>query len=382
MTDGNYLHGVEHFWLENTDKPIEILAASTIGIVATADDADETVFPLDTPTLVNSDKMLADAGSTGTLFWALKDIYAQAGAVCVVVRVAEDSVDPEQEMANVVGTVDDETGSYTGLQALLAAESRLGVRPRLIIAPDFSQREEVKPALEAVCKKLRAIPIIDGSEAGYSAVINEVKTLDEAFFVNGGIKLFDADLAATVGRWMSPTIAGHIVRVDNEEGYWNSPSSRKIYSILGSRETIDHAIGSTTSKANLYNSENVTVIVNQQGGYYLYGNRLANGVMLPHQRIRYIVGDSIMYAHQEMVDRNVTKQYVEGVIKRVNKLLRRLKLRGVIRDGEVWVDKELNEASEGTGQVYFDYSLGFYDIAERLTFRQHVMTEFNESIFG
>lgn len=377
----DYLHGVEHFWLENDDKPIEVLAASTIGLVATADDADAEVFPLNTPTLVNSDKMLASAGTTGTLYYALKDIYAQTGTVVVVVRVAEDE-DEAQEMANVIGTVDDETGSYTGLQAMLAAESRLGVRPRLIIAPDFSQREEVKPALEAVCKKLRAIPIIDGSEGGYSAVINEVKTLDEAFFVNGGIKLFDADLAATVGRWMSPTIAGHIVRVDNEEGYWNSPSSRKIYSILGSRETIDHAIGSTTSKANLYNSENVTVIVNQQGGYYLYGNRLANGVMLPHQRIRYIVGDSIMYAHQEMVDRNVTKQYVEGVIKRVNKLLRRLKLRGVIRDGEVWVDKELNEASEGTGQVYFDYSLGFYDIAERLTFRQHVMTEFNESIFG
>ncbi|WP_428833438.1 hypothetical protein, partial [Pseudomonas aeruginosa] len=24
-----------------------------------------------------------------------------------------------------------------------------------------------------------------------------------------------------------------MVRVDNEEGYWNSPSSRKIYGILG-----------------------------------------------------------------------------------------------------------------------------------------------------
>lgn len=382
MADGNYLHGVEHFWLENTDKPIEILAASTIGLVATADDANETVFPLNTPTLVNSDKMLADAGSTGTLFWALKDIYAQAGAVVIVVRVEENAIDPEMEAANVVGTVDDATGRYTGLQAMLAAESRLGVRPRLIIAPDFSQLETVRPALETVCKKLRAIPIIDGGEGGYDAVIGEVANLDEAFFVNGGVKLFDADLAETVGRWMSPTIAGHIVRVDNEEGYWHSPSSRKIYNIMGSRETIDHAIGSLTSKANLYNSNNVSVIVNQQGGYYLYGNRLANGGMLTHQRIRYIVGDSIMYAHQEMVDRNINKAYVEGVLKRVNKLLRRLKLRGVIRDGEVWADKELNEASQGTSQVYFDYSLGFYDIAERLTFRQHVMTEFNESIFA
>lgn len=378
---GDYFHGVEHFWLDNNDKPIEILAASTIGLVATADDADAATFPLDTPTLVNSDKLIAKAGEQGTLKWALKDIYAQTGAVVVVVRVAE-AEDDAQEMANVIGSVDDETGKYTGMQALLAAETLLGVRPRLILSPDYSQREEVRPAMETLAKKLRAIPIIDGSEGGYSAVINEAQALDEVFFVNGGVKVFDADLAENVGRWMSPTIAGHIVRVDNEEGYWHSPSSRKIYNIQGSREVIDHAIGSTTSKANLYNSNNVSVIVGMQGGQYLYGNRLCNGIMLPHQRIRYIVGDSIMQAHQEMVDRNITKAYVDGVIKRVNKLIRRLKLRGVIRDGEVWVDKELNEASTGTGQAYFDYSLGFYDIAERLTFRQHVMTEFNESIFA
>ncbi|MGZ7215488.1 hypothetical protein ACXWOG_09840, partial [Streptococcus pyogenes] len=90
---------------------------------------------------------------------------------------------------------------------------------------------------------------------------------------------------AIVSRKASATIAGHIVRVDNEEGYWHSPSSRKIYGIVGTSETIDHAIGSTTSKANLYNSKNVACIVNQQGGWYLYGNRLANGTMLPHQRI-------------------------------------------------------------------------------------------------
>ncbi|MBO0139518.1 hypothetical protein J0673_24915, partial [Vibrio sp. Vb2736] len=79
-------------------------------------------------------------------------------------------------------------------------------------------------------------------------------------------------------------------------------------------------IGSLTSKANLYNSNKVAVIVNQQGGWFLYGNRLANGTMLPHQRIPYIVGDSILYAHQEMVDRNVTKSYVDGVKGRVNSL--------------------------------------------------------------
>ncbi|EOG5640796.1 phage tail sheath C-terminal domain-containing protein [Pseudomonas aeruginosa] len=376
----DYLHGVEQYFLENLDRPIEVLAASTIGLVATGDDADPATFPLNVPVLCNSDKLIAKAGRSGTLRNALMDIYRQAGAVVVVVRVASDEEEAPQ-LANVVGTIDNESGSYTGLKALLAAESLVGVRPRLIIAPEFSHLVGVGEAMEAVAKKLNAIPIIDGSQAGYSAVVAEAAKYKEALFVNCGVKLLDDDTGAVVTRKASATIAGHIVRVDNEEGYWNSPSSRKIYGILGTDEVIDHAIGSTTSKANLYNSKNVTVIVNQQGGWFLYGNRLANSVMLPHQRIRYIVGDSILYAHQELLDRNVTKGYVDGVKNRVNKLLRRLIAREVISGGECWVDKELNESAIGTGQVYWDYDLGFFDVAERMTFRQHVTTRYNEAIF-
>ncbi|TWC12017.1 hypothetical protein FBY06_14021 [Pseudomonas sp. SJZ085] len=376
----DYLHGVEQYFLDNLERPIEVLAASTIGLVATGDDADPLVFPLNVPVLCNSDKLIAKAGTTGTLRNALKDIYRQTGAVVVVVRVASDDEEAPQ-LASVVGNVDNETGQYTGLKALLAAESVVGVRPRLIIAPEFSHLVGIGAEMEAVAKKLNAIPIIDGTQSGYSAVIAECALYKEVLFVNCGVKLLDDDTGQVVTRKASATVAGHIVRVDNEEGYWHSPSSRKIFGILGTDEVIDHAIGSTTSKANLYNSKNVTTIVNQQGGWYLYGNRLANKVMLPHQRVRYIVGDSILYAHQELLDRNITKSYVDGVKNRVNKLLRRLMSREVISGGECWVDKELNVAAIGTAQVYWDYDLGFYDVAERMTFRQHVTTRYNEAIF-
>lgn len=377
----DYLHGVEQYFIENIDRPIEVLAASTIGLVATSDDADPLVFPLNTPVLCNSDKLIAKAGILGTLRNALKDIYRQTGAVVVVVRV-DTAETPAAQLADIIGSVDNETGAYTGLQALLAAESLVGVRPRLIIAPEFSHLVGVGAEMETVAKKLNAIPIIDGTESGYTPVIAECALYQEALFVNCGIKVLDDLTGNVVTRKASATIAGHIVRVDNEEGYWHSASSRKIFGILGTSEVIDHAIGSTTSKANLYNSKNVTVIVNQQGGWYLYGNRLANKVMLPHQRIRYIVGDSIMYAHQELLDRNVTKGYVEGVQNRVNKLIRRLKTREVISGGDCWVDKELNIAAIGTGQVYWDYDLGFFDVAERMTFRQHVNNSYNEAIFS
>lgn len=376
----DFLHGVEQFFLEGVGRPISILAASTIGLVATADDADAATFPLNVPTLCNSETLITKAGTTGTLRHVLKDIYRQAGAVVVVIRVAEESVEADQ-IGAIVGTIDNEAGTYTGIKALLSSEAILGLRPRILIAPEFSHLAGVGVELEAIAKKLNASPIIDGDESGFSNVVNDCKTYDQALFVNCGVKLFDADENAIVTRKASATIAGHIARVDSEEGYWHSPSNRKIYGILGTSEVIDHAIGSTTSKANLYNAQNVSVIVNQDGGWYFYGNRMANGDMLPHQRIRYVVGDSILYAHQALVDRNVTKSYVEGVRNRVSNLLRRLVSREVISGGECWLDKELNIAAIGTGQVYWDYDLGFYDIAERMTFRQHITDQYNESIF-
>lgn len=376
----DYLHGVEQYFLENTNRPIKILAASTIGLVATADDADAAVFPLNTPTLVNSDSFIAKAGTTGTLKHALEDIYRQTGAIVVVIRVDE-GADETETIGNFIGELDNETGTFTGLKALLFAESKLGVRPRLIIAPEYSQKVGIGAAMESVGKKLNAIPIIDGSESGYSSVITEKALFDEVLFANCGVKLVDSS-GQVVTRKASATIAGHIVRVDNEEGYWHSPSNRKIYGIIGTSEPIDHTIGSTTCKANLYNSENVCCIINQDGGFYFWGNKLANGDTLPHQRIRYLVGDSILYAHQSAVDRNVTKNYVESVQNGVNKLLRRLKSREVIAGGECWIDKELNIAAIGTGQVYWDYDLGFFDIAERMTFRQHITDRYNEAIFS
>ena len=135
----DYLHGVEQYFLENTTRPIEVLAASTIGLVATADDADADAFPLDTPVLVNSESFIAKAGTTGTLKTALEDIYRQTGALVVVVRIAE-GIDETETIGNFIGELDNETGLFTGLKALLFAEGLLGVRPRLIIAPEYSHK--------------------------------------------------------------------------------------------------------------------------------------------------------------------------------------------------------------------------------------------------
>ncbi|WP_429141144.1 hypothetical protein [Aeromonas veronii] len=378
----DYLHGVEHFWLNNLEAPIEVVAASVVGLVSYSDDADPETYPIDQPVLVNTDALVAKAGS-GPLRDALDDIYRQLPALVVVVRVDKTAAKADALAAGsdpFVGGVD-ENGKKTGLQALLDAETVLGLCPRiLMIQGDHGEDYPAHaPALETVALKLHAIPVVS-REGAPTAVVKWAETLDEVYVVHGQCIVGHDESKQPIYHDVQATVVGHIMRVDNAEGYWNSPSNRKIYGILGMKTPIDSGRGGT-STANYLNGQGVACIVQRNGGFYLWGNRLKNMVMLPHQRIRYIVGVSIMDAHDDFVDRNIKKNYVEGVKNRVNMLIRRLHLREVVSGGECWVDKEVNIAMIGTGQVQWDYSLGLYDVAERLTFRQHIDTSFNESIF-
>lgn len=388
----DFLHGVEHFWLDDLERPIEVMAASVFGMVGVSNDADPDVFPLNKPVLVNSDKFIAKAGS-GPMRDAIEDIYRQGGALGVVVRVqgveaqAEtNAIDDEARAVidPVVGTIDAE-GNYTGMQALLAAESTVGVRPTLLMLAvgkqDFTTHI---PALDVIANKLHAIPFASVVDGGAESAISIADELDGWCLAYGTCHFGNDGKGQPIYRDPTATVVGHVLRVDATEGYWNSPSSRRILGLSGMKAPVDHAIGSTTSTANYLNSKNVTVIVQQNGGHYLYGNRLTGpkSMMIQHQRIRYIVGLSIQQAHQELVDRNVTANYVESVKARVNNLLRRLVLREVISGGECWVDGELNQSLIGTNQVIWDYDLGLYDCAERMTFRQHVNRQYNEAVFG
>jgi hypothetical protein len=358
-----YLHGPEVIILSDPQQPIKVLRASVIGLVATATDADATTFPLNTPVLVSSDKVIGKAGTTGTLANALTDIYKQARALVVVIRVPE-GAEAAETQTNVIGAIGADE-SRTGIEALAYAEALTGVRPRLLIAPEFSHIPLVGAQLEAVAQKLRAIPIIDGSEGALAAVDTERGAYAKAIFVNPGIAYGEDK------RKGSAAVAGHIVRVDEELGYWHSPSNKKMFGITGTSKPVDHILGSANSLSNLYSEKNICTIVRQDGGFYFWGNCLADGTLIPHERIRNIVADSILAAHQAYVDQLVTADYVDSVLSRVNNFLRALVKRGVIASGKVWFDEELNDnAALANKQVFFDYELALYTVAERMTFRQ------------
>ncbi|MEO0443578.1 MAG: phage tail sheath C-terminal domain-containing protein [Pseudomonadota bacterium] len=372
------LHGVKHIYLPDYTKPIESLAASVGFVVATSDDADVDTFPLNKHVLVVGTSTFSKAG-TGILAKALKDCYKQQPSVLIVVRIASDA-DENQQVANIVGSIDNETNSFTGMQMALSAESKTGFIPRLFIAPEFSHIETVGKALENIAKKLKGIAIIEGQRDGLSAGIQDKERYDEVIFVDNGVASFDADLAADVERGGSATILGHIVRNDKERGYHTSPSNQLIYEIHGPVKEVDYVRGSETCMADVLSKNDICTVINKDGGSYFWGNRLSNGVLIPHQRLRYLIGDSIVVAHEEYLDRNLTTDYYRFVRDRVNAYIRTQVLKGILSGGECWVDVDLNKALINENEAWWDYKLGFYNVAETMVFRQHVTNEYNNEI--
>lgn len=393
-----YLHGVEVIDIDDGVRPIRTLSSSVIGLVGTAPDADVQRFPLNTPVLVTSLTQAAALGKTGTLMAAIDDIYDQASAVIVLVRV-EASSDDMQSFANVIGGVDETTGHYQGLQALRSAKSLLGVQPRILIAPGFTHQRPVDPdddqrqlanpvvaELIGIAQRLRAVIIADAPNTHDADAIayrqdwgsQRVYVIDPFVKVLSGTQI--------VSRPASARVAGLIAKTDQDKGFWFSPSNQNINGILGAHRAVDFALGDATSRANLLNANEVATII-YEDGYRLWGNRTCSSdpkwAFLSVVRTADMINDSLLRAHLWAVDRNITKTYVEEVIEGVNAYLRQLKAQGAILGGRCWADPELNSPMAiADGKVYFDFDFTPPFPAEHITFRSHLVNNYMVEILA
>ena len=149
----DYHHGVRVVEINDGTRTISTVSTAIIGLVCT-DNADATAFPLNTPVLLtNVQAGIAKTGKKGTLAASLQAIADQAKPVTVVVRVAEDSTEAET-ISNIIGTTD-ENGQYTGMKALLSAQTQLDVKPHILGVPGLDSLE-VATVLASIAQQLRA----------------------------------------------------------------------------------------------------------------------------------------------------------------------------------------------------------------------------------
>jgi uncharacterized protein len=399
-----FLHGVEVLEIDSGPRPIRTVRSSVIGIVGTAPDADATAFPLNTPVLIagsraEAAKLDTEGDGNGTLPAALDGIFDQAGAVVVVVRVAE-GADEAETLANVIGGVNSSTGQFEGVQALLGAESVLGFAPRILIAPGFTHQRPDDPQgspgdklanpvvseLIGIAERMRAVIIADGPNTVDADAIAYAGDFGSArvYVVDPWVQVFKGGNAVTEPA--SARVAGLIAKSDQDRGFWWSPSNQNINGIIGTARPVDFKLGDANARANLLNEQNVTTII-RQDGFRLWGNRTLSSdpkfAFLSVRRTADIINDSLQRAHLWAVDRNITKTYVQDVEESVNAYLRTLVALGAILGGRCWADPDLNTPANITqGKVFFNFDFTPPYPAEHITFRSILTNDYISEVFN
>lgn len=397
---GQFLHGVQVVEIDSGPRPIRTVSSAVIGIVGTAPDADPALFPLNTPVLIAGSPALAGKLSTvagaaaGTLAPALDLIFAQAGAVVVVVRVAEGSTETET-LANVIGGTNGVTGKYEGISALLGAESALGVVPRILVAPGWTHqrpmsggvavKNPVAAALATVAERLRAVAFVDGPNTTDAAALQVAADHGSArvYVVDPWVQVLDR-AGAVVTVPASPAFAGVLAKSDEERGFWWSVSNLELQGVLGLGRPIDFKLGDASSRANLLNAGKVGTII-RQDGFRTWGNRSTamdqKWAFLMTRRIADMINDSLLRAHLWAVDRNITRSYVSEVAEGVNDYLRQLRAMGAILGGKCWPDPDLNTPQAlAAGEVYFNFDFTPPYPAEHIVFRSHLVADYLEEV--
>lgn len=382
----NFHHGVEVVEIDDGIRPIQAARSSVIGLVGTAPEATASAFPLNEPVLLITPRSAAGLGTAGTLPTAVRAIHAQGYApIIVVIRVDDVADNPDtmenERLAAVVGGLDTTTGARTGIAALETARSVLGVVPHVLLAPGFSQHKTVADALIAQADKLRAVALLDGPNG----------TTPDAIAYRAQ---FDSARAYLIDPWavadgavvpVSPHVAGLIAKIDNERGFWHSPSNNPLLGIERPARPIDFGLGRVDSESNLLNEPGVATLVTEQG-IRLWGNRTCSSdpkwAFLSVRRTADMIHESLLQAHLWAVDRAIGKAYVRDVQESVNAYLRHLKSVGAILGGRCWLDEELNTpANIAAGRVYFDFDFTPPAPAERVTFRSHLVADYAAEIF-
>lgn len=373
----SYHHGLRVIEINEGTRPIRTIATAIQGLIATAEDADATVFPLNTPVLItNTQAAVAKAGTNGTLKTALQAMANQANSICVVVRVAA-AEDEAAQTANVIGTVD-ATGKYTGAKALLLAKAKLGVQPRIIGAPGLDT-QAVATELATIAKKLRAFAYV---YAWGCKTKEEVVAYRDAFAARELMVIWPNFVAFNVDTAQTETVPAVAVamglraKIDNEIGWHKTLSNVAVNGVTGIDADVTWDLQDPATDAGYLNSNEITTLI-QHDGFRFWGSRTCSDDPLfafeNYTRTAQIMADTIAEAHMWAIDKPMHGSLVNDMLEGIKAKQREWTRLGYLMGGDAWYDPELNSKDTlKAGKLYIDYDYTPVPPLEDLTFRQRI----------
>lgn len=376
----DYHHGVRVIEVNTGVRPIRTVATAVIGLVATGDAADATLFPLNKPVLITDvDGAITKAGATGTLKASLEAIADQTKPVMVVVRVKEEDNDGEQSIA-VIGNKTG--GEYSGLQALLAAEAKVGVKPRIIGAPGLDT-QVVAAELAVVAKRLRAMAYIS---AGTAKTVTEATAYREEFGARELMIIWPdfTALDSTTGQiglaYAVARAMGLRALIDKEQGWHKNLSNVAVNGVTGISRDVYFDLQDPASDAGVLNAGDVTTLI-QMNGYRFWGSRTCSDDVLfafeTATRTAQILADTIADAMAVYVDKPMHASLIKDIIESINAKFRELKGSGYLIDAKAWYDPDVNtQTTLASGGLVIDYDFTPVPPLENLQLRQRITDKY------
>ncbi|MCO7536493.1 phage tail sheath protein [Pseudomonas asiatica] len=386
-----YHHGVRVLEINEGSRPIRTVSTAVIGVVCTAEDADATMFPLNTPVLLtNVQSAIGKAGTQGTLAPTLQAIADQTKPLTVVVRVATGAT-PAETTSNIIGGTNS-AGKYTGMKALLAAQGQLKVKPRILGVPGLDNLQ-VATALVSLAQQLRGFAYLsaNGCKTKEEATAyRENFGAREAMVIWPDFLQWSTTTNATV---TAPAVAralGLRAKLDQEVGWHKTLSNIPVDGVTGLSADVFWDLQNPATDANYLNSNEVTTLINESG-FRFWGSRTCTDDPLfafeNYTRTAQVLADTIADAHLWAMDKPMHNSLVRDILEGINAKFRELVAGGYLIGGSAWYDEEANtEATLKAGKLYIDYDYTPVPPLEDLTLRQRItdryLANFASSING
>lgn len=373
----DYHHGVRVVEINDGTRTISTVSTAVVGLVCTADDADAAAFPLNTPVLLtNVQAAIAKAGSKGTLSGSLQAIADQSKPVTVVVRVAEGATAAET-ISNLIGTTD-ENGQYTGMKALLTAQTQLDVKPRILGVPGLDS-QEVATALAGIAQQLRAFAYVSAWNCKtISEAMNYRKNFSqrELMVIWPDFVAWNTATNAAETAYATARALGLRAKIDNDTGWHKTLSNVGVNGVTGISSSVFWDLQQSGTDADLLNEACVTTLI-RKDGFRFWGNRTCSDdplfVFENYTRTAQVLADTMAEAHMWANDKPLTPVLVREIVAGINAKFRELVNAGYLLGASAWYDESANDAATlKAGKLFIDYDYTPVPPLEDLTLRQRI----------
>ena len=267
----------------------------------------------------------------------------------MVVRVDEGADQAELE-ANVIGATDGNV--YTGLQALKAAETKVGVKPRILGAPGIDS-QAVAEELAAVSKALRGFAYIGAKGADGVTPADDIAEalLYRDNFAHRELMVIWPDTSQAGGDAVARAL-GLRAQIDESTGWHKTISNVPLVGVTGLERDVAFDLMDPSTDAGVLNGGEVTTII-RQTGFRFWGNRTcADPAAQPEfafesaVRTSHALQDICAQIVAPFIDRPMTIGLIKDLLETGNSRFRQLAAEGKIIGAQMFFDPDVNSAEE------------------------------------